>query len=61
MLGVALGLAKQPAEKRSVLSMLGNLPCKESLEIAEAAQRDEAVAKEAKAAMDRIAGALKFQ
>jgi HEAT repeat protein len=61
MLGVALGLAKQPAEKRSVLSMLGNLPCKESLEIAEAARRDEAVAKEAKAAMDRIAGALKFQ
>jgi HEAT repeat protein len=61
MLGVALGLAKQPAEKRSVLSMLGNLPCKESLEIAEAAQRDEAVAKEAKAAVERIAGVLKFQ
>lgn len=61
MLAGAMSLAQQPAEKRSVLSLLAAYPSKEALEVAEAALRDEAISKEAKVAIDRINGLLKFQ
>jgi len=60
LLAEAMPLAKQTAEKRTVLSLVGNYPCKESLQIAEASANDESVAKEAKAAVDKINQALKF-
>jgi hypothetical protein len=52
----AADLAKQPAEKIAVLSLLPNYPCKESLQIAQSMMNDEAVSREAQAAMDRING-----
>jgi HEAT repeat protein len=61
MLGEAMQLAKQPAEKRTILSLLSTFPSKESLQVAEAATKDQAVATEAKSAVDRINGLLKFQ
>ena len=60
LLAEAMPLAKQTAEKRTVLSLVGNYPCPEALRIAEASTSDEAVAKEAKAAVDKINQALKF-
>jgi hypothetical protein len=61
MLAEVMHLAKQPAEKRTVLALLPTFPSKESLQIAEAATKDQDVGKEAKAAVDRINGLLKFQ
>jgi HEAT repeat protein len=52
----AADLAKQPAEKSAVLSLLPNYPCPESLQIAQSMLNDEAVSSEAKAAIDRING-----
>jgi len=61
MLAEAMQLARQPAEKRTALSLLANFPCKESLQVAEAARRDPQVAKEAAAAVERINSLVKFQ
>ena len=61
MLAEALQLAKQPAEKRTALSLLASFPCKESLQVAEAAMKDQEVAKEAAAAVERINSLVKFQ
>jgi HEAT repeat protein len=61
MLGEAMQLARQPAEKRTVLSLLSTFPCKESLQIAEAAVKDPQVMQEAKMAVERINGLLRFQ
>jgi HEAT repeat protein len=60
LLAEAMPLAKQTAEKRTVLSLVGNYPCPEALRVAEASTSDDAVAKEAKAAVDKINQALKF-
>jgi hypothetical protein len=54
LLGEAMRLASQTAEKRNVLSLLATYPCKESLQLAEASLRDAAVANEAKVAVDQI-------
>ncbi len=54
LLGEAMRLASQTAEKRNVLSLLATYPCKESLQLAEASLRDAAVASEAKVAVDQI-------
>jgi HEAT repeat protein len=59
LLDDAMRLARQQAEKRSVLSLLPTYPCPESLQVAQQAQTDETVAKEAKVAADRIADSLK--
>ena len=59
LLGEAMQLAKEPAEKQTVLSLLPTYPCKESLELAEASLGDAAVANEAKAAVDRVISLLK--
>lgn len=61
LLGEAMTMAKQPAEKRQVLALLGNYPCKETLDIAQAAVADESVTKEAKAAVDKINGLVKYK
>jgi hypothetical protein len=60
-LGEAMRLARQPAEKRTVLSLLATYPCKESLELAGASLGDEAVAKEARTAVNQIENALKLR
>jgi len=54
MVGEAMRLAKQPAEKRLALSLLPPFASKEALQVAQAAQADQAVAQEAKAAVDSI-------
>jgi HEAT repeat protein len=61
LLAEAMNLAKQPAEKRQVLAILSNYPCKETLDIAQASLSDEAVAKEAKAAADKINSLVKYK
>lgn len=53
----AAALARQPAEKIAVLSLLPNYPCPESLAIAQSMLNDAAVGNEAKTAMDRLNGA----
>ncbi len=60
LLGEAMTLARQPAEKRTILSMLANFACKEALAVAEAATKDRDVAREAAAAVDRLNGLLRF-
>jgi HEAT repeat protein len=59
LLAEGMRLARQPAEKRTVLSLLATYPCPESLAVAKASLGDEAVAKEAKAAVSQIENALK--
>jgi hypothetical protein len=61
LLGEAMPLAKQAAERRTILSLLSVYACKEALDVAEAATKDPEVAKEAAAAVARINGLLKFQ
>jgi HEAT repeat protein len=61
MLSEAMQLARQPAEKRTVLSLLPAFPSAESLQVAEAAMKDQEVAKEAQAAVQRINSLLKFK
>jgi hypothetical protein len=56
LLGDAVALAKEAAEKRTLLSILVNYPCPESIRIAESMAKDETVASEAKAALDRLSG-----
>ncbi len=58
LLNEAMGLARQPEERKSVLALLPRYPCREAMQVAEAAQEDAAVANEAKAAMERIARAI---
>lgn len=61
LLSEGMQLSKQPAEKRTVLSLLSTFPSTESLEIAQAATKDPDIAKEAAAAVDRINGLLRFR
>ncbi len=58
LLEQAMSLAKQPEEKKAVLSLLPRAVCPESLKIAENAMKDEAVASEAKMAADRLRRSL---
>jgi HEAT repeat protein len=58
MLAQAMSIAKQPDEKKAVLAQLPRAVCPESLKIAQAAMKDEAVASEAKMAVDRLRRAL---
>jgi HEAT repeat protein len=58
LLDQAMSLAKQPEEKKAVLSLLPRAVCPESLKIAEAAMKDDAVASEAKMAADRLRRSL---
>lgn len=58
LLGEAMGLARQPEEKKAVLALLPRYPCREAARIAEDALKDPAVATEAKAAAERITRAL---
>jgi hypothetical protein len=51
-------LASQPAEKRSILSLLANYPSTEGLAIAESFLEDTPVSNEAKIAVERIRTAL---
>ncbi|MCC6862922.1 MAG: HEAT repeat domain-containing protein [Bryobacterales bacterium] len=61
LLSEAMTLSTQNAEKQAVLSLLSYFPSKESLDVAEAAMRDPAVANEAKIAFDQVNEALKLQ
>jgi hypothetical protein len=54
ILETAMKLAQQPDEKRGVLALLPRFPTKQALLMAEAAERDPAVANEAKAALLRL-------
>ncbi len=58
LLGAVMQLAKQPQEKRQILSVLPNYPVKQAVELAEAASKDAAVTREAKAAADQLRGVL---
>jgi HEAT repeat protein len=57
----AMPLAKQPAEKRTILSLLPLYPCKESLEVVQSLLADPALSAEARAAAERIQTALKLR
>jgi HEAT repeat protein len=59
LLGEAIQLAKEPAEKRSALAQLTAYPCEEALKIAETYLKDQTVAVEAKASVERIRNVLK--
>jgi HEAT repeat protein len=54
LLAEAMSLARQPDEKRSVLSLLARFPTREALELAKASLDDPEVAAEAKAAVSRL-------
>jgi hypothetical protein len=58
LLGEVMSLATLVPEKRAVLSLLATFPSKESLEVAQAATRDETVANEARVALDQVTEAL---
>ena len=61
LLAEALKLAAQAEERRSILGLLPRFPCAESLELAQAAAADPALAAEAKAAVEAIRKALKLE
>ncbi|MCL6543939.1 MAG: HEAT repeat domain-containing protein [Bryobacteraceae bacterium] len=61
LLAEALKLAAQAEEKKSILGLLPRFPCAESLELAQAAVADPALAAEAKAAVEAIRKALKLE
>jgi hypothetical protein len=61
LLSEAMRLASQAPEKRTVLSLLPSFPSTESLEVARAAVRDQAVTIEAKVAVDQVTEALKLK
>jgi HEAT repeat protein len=61
MLAESMRLASQTAEKINILSMLPYFPSRESLEVAQAAVRDPAVANEAKVAVAQVQEALKLK
>jgi len=54
MLEQAMALAKMPAEKKAILSLLPGYSCEEARALAEAYLNDEAVAAEAKLAVGRL-------
>jgi HEAT repeat protein len=54
-----MGLAKEPAEKRAILSLLPRYPTKEALDLATSAMQDPQVAAEAKAAAARLERSVK--
>ena len=54
LLADAMSLAKQPEEKRSVLSLLPRFPVREALELAKASLEDKEVASEAQMAVTRL-------
>ena len=56
LLGRAMALAKEPAEKRAILAVLPIYPTKAGLQMAEAAMKDSSVVREATAAADNIRG-----
>jgi HEAT repeat protein len=60
LLAEAMDLASQNPEKFTILSLLASFPCQESLEVARAAQRDVAVANEAKVAFAQVTEALRL-
>jgi len=59
LLAPAAELAKEPAERRALLAVLANYPCKESLDIVQSMASDAAVAAEAKAAATRMQAAMR--
>jgi HEAT repeat protein len=59
LLAEVMRLATLVPEKRNVLSLLAYFPSKESLEVAQAATRDEMVANEARVALDQVTEALR--
>jgi hypothetical protein len=59
LLGESMGLASLTADKLSILSLLPYFPSQESLEIAQTATTDPAVANEAKVAVAQVQEALK--
>jgi HEAT repeat protein len=59
LLAEVMSLSTQLPEKRNVLGLLSYFPSKESLEVAQAAVRDESVASEAKVALDQVTEGLK--
>jgi hypothetical protein len=59
LLASVMRLAKEPAEKRAVLSLLPRYPTKEGLEVATNAIQDPQVAAEAKAAAARLERSVK--
>jgi len=61
LLSEAMAVATQNNEKLNILSLLPSFPSKESLEVAQAATRDPAVANEAKVATDQVTEALKLK
>jgi len=61
LLSEALLLAREPAEKKSILALVPSYPCPESLRLAEGLLSDEGVASEAKAAVARLRVALRPQ
>jgi len=61
LLSEAMAVATQTNEKLSILSLLPSFPSKESLAVAQAAERDPAVANEAKVAVDQVTEALKLK
>ena len=61
LLAESMHLASQPAEKINILAMLPYFPSKESLEVAQAAVPDPAVANEAKVAVAQLQEALKLK
>jgi hypothetical protein len=61
LLGEVMALSSQTAEKLTVLSLLPYFPSKESLDVAKAALRDEAVANEARITLDQVNEALKLK
>lgn len=61
LLSEAMAVATQTNEKLSILSLLPSFPSKESLEVAQAATRDSAVANEAKVAVAQVTEALRLK
>ena len=61
LLSEAMAVATQTNEKLSILSLLPSFPSQESLEVAQAATRDPALANEAKVAVDQVTEALKLK
>ena len=61
LLSEAMAVATQANEKLSILSLLPSFPSKESLEVAQAAARDPAIANEAKVAVDQVTEALRVK
>jgi HEAT repeat protein len=58
LLAEALPLARQPEEKKAILGLLPRYPCPEALELASGLTEEEAVAEEAKQAVERIKQSL---